>query len=552
MLLLLLAAVVCLSITLGSHPLFDPDEGRNGEVSRSMAATNDYVVPRLNGLPYLDKPILYFAAGAGFMELFGATAAAARAPSLVLALATCVLAWWFGNRVFGPSAGWIAAVATAAAPLMVAFSRIVIFDTMLTFFICVAMVAFYVRVEEGGGRWTLLAWASMALGVLTKGPIAILLPLLVAIPFAIWRRRFRALWSLPALSCFAVLLAPWLIAVSMKAPGFLHYALVTETLKRVSTDELRRTGPLWYFVPYLLVGAFPWTIAAIAGARPPLRASGSRELDPRTVFLMLWILLPFIFFSLSQSKRPQYILPVVPAVALLVGGSWGHDWRRKLPGARATGVVVTLLGSLLLLLPAIPDLRVHMRPQQVGPALFAAISLGLLLTAGGLSVWAMPHRRLMVLVALSLPILAIPIALQKTMTELGRTRSSQALAERIAPLLGGSGRVIGIGAYSPSLSFYLGRDIPLASESGAELTSNYLIRQYPLIVRKDNTTLHRKAWGQSRIEMCEAGTVFLTRTRDRQLRQSIATRLPLIADDGGQALYGPCRPVIAAPLEESH
>jgi len=338
------------------------------------------------------------------MEIFGATAAAARAPSLLLALATAALACWFGRKLFGPSAGWIAAVATAATPLMVAFSRIVIFDTMLTFFICGAIAAFYICVEEGGAKWTILAWASMALGVLTKGPIAILLPLLVAVPFSLWRGSFRALWSVRALAVFAGLLAPWLIAISIRAPDFLHYALVTETLRRVSTDELRRTGPVWYFIPYLLAGAFPWSIAAIAGARPALRTSRASRLDPRTVYLWLWVVLPLVFFSISQSKRPQYILPVIPAFALLVGGGWGEDRHGKLPGARAAGMVVALLGLLLLGLPLLPSLRSLLRSEQVAPAVFAAISLGALLTVGGILTFALPRRRLLVLIALSLPV----------------------------------------------------------------------------------------------------------------------------------------------------
>src|SRR5438552_16542745 len=227
-------AVVVLAIGLGGFPLLDPDEGRNAEVGREMALTRDSVMPRLDALPYLDKPIVYFAAEAAAMEVLGPTETAARLPAYLFTLAMAAFVWWFARRLWTSREATIAAIVTLATPLTVAFSRTVIFDSALAFFVTVAMGAFYLAVEEGG-NWNVLAWAAIGFGVITKGPVAIALPLLVAIPYAIWRKRASSIWSLKGLIVFVIVIAPWVWAISRAVPDFLNYVLVTETMQRLAT-----------------------------------------------------------------------------------------------------------------------------------------------------------------------------------------------------------------------------------------------------------------------------------------------------------------------------
>ena len=172
---LLLAAALALGFDLGGYPLFDPDEGRNAEVAREMAATNDYVLPHLDGLPYVDKPIVYFAAAAVAIEALGPTETAARLPAYLFTLATLIVVAWFGSRRWGPDAGWLAALALATMPLVLAYARTTIMDSALAFCTTLAILAFW-------DNRPVLAWAAIGLGSITKGPIAMLIPLATLVP----------------------------------------------------------------------------------------------------------------------------------------------------------------------------------------------------------------------------------------------------------------------------------------------------------------------------------------------------------------------------------
>jgi len=538
---LFLAAALLLSIHLGSYPLLDPDEGRNAEVAREMAADNDYVMPRLNGLPYLDKPIFWFAASAAFMEILGPTTVAARLAPYLFALATALVAGWFGWRKFGRLPGTVAAVATLASPLMVAFSRIAIFDSALTFFITLAIIFFYESIESiEQERWRIGAWIAMALGVLTKGPIAILLPLLVASPFALWRRRPGALASWRSLVAFVAVLTPWLVAMSLRMPDFLHYALVTETLKRVATGELQRTGPLWYFLPYFVAGCLPWCIVVLTAAGSRYWRDEEGRLDSGSLFLLFWIVLPLLFFSISQSKRPQYILPVVPAIALLAGRIFGLRPSEKVPGVQTGSVVVAAIGAGLVTLVFADALQAKMRPELVAPAKLTAGILGGLLLAGGVVAFLAARERLVALAALSLPFLAIPLAGNPVLQELGRSRSEKRLAEKLAPLLSRSSDLVGVSVFSPSLAFYLRREIDLSSPGGAELTSNYLLRNYDHYAGAEGSSLHSGSWWEKELESCGSGDMFLAKKRDARARGILGSRLPLFFEGGRVVAYGPC------------
>jgi 4-amino-4-deoxy-L-arabinose transferase-like glycosyltransferase len=598
--LLLIAAV---GWQLGSYALLDPDEGRNAEVAREMTASGDYVLPRLDGLPYLDKPVLFFAADAVCQRLLGTGETAARLPSLLFALATAALTGWFAGRLFGRRARAIAAVAALAAPLPIAFARTVIFDGMLAFFMVLALCAFYLAVEAraealaglAGRRarepaaatpapaaappgerylgWTAAAWAAMALGVLTKGPVALAVPLLAAAPYAVVRRASRAVWHPLGMALLALGVGPWIWAMSRQVPEFLHYALVTETWQRVTTPEMNREGPLWFFIPCLLAGSLPWSVLALGGWRRSLRPRARKggRLDPPRLYLLLWIGLPLVLFSLSHSKRPQYILPLLPAVAIMAAKVWvdaeDGGGAGTVPGARAAAwtwlALALLCGGAALALPhlhsdrlahvaLLPRTLVAMAAIFLAGAALAALgnrrpTPGNRVAAGAQEALPLGSRRrpgaAVLLAGLVLPMAAMPAVLVPLLDEIAGHRSSRAAAAAIAPRLAPGAEVVAVHAFPPSLPFYLRRTLLVATPRGRELTSNYVIAYFRKWIAADprRTPLRPTDWWRQALAACDHPLVFVTWADDAVTRGELAAAgLPQIVANDRMAAYGPC------------
>jgi 4-amino-4-deoxy-L-arabinose transferase-like glycosyltransferase len=518
----LLIVAIGLAIHLGGAPLLDADEGRNGEVAREMAETNDYVMPRLNGLPYLDKPVVYFAAEAALMEILGPTELAARLPALLFTFATAAVLFWFARRIAVDP--YVTAIVFLAMPLTVAFARTVIFDSALTFFVVVALTAFYCAVEERNSRWSILAWASMGAAMITKGPVTFVLVLFVAIPYA-WRRRsVGVLFPLSGIALFAAVIAPWVWGVTQVVPEFLRYVVVTETAERLATKTLQRTGPPWYFLPYLIGGALPWSFVALFNWKA-LR----RRYDPSLLFVLLWLVVPFVFFSLSQSKRPQYILPLMPAIALLVAKIWAEA------RTRAAAVIVVLFGGVLLAAPLLFH-RTKMKPEIAGVADETALALGLAFLLGGLlAVFA--KRRELVLLGLTIPIIALPALSDPLMRALGERRSAKSFVEELQPHLDATTEVIGVEAFTGSMAFYLRRPITIVSEDGSELTSNYILRRYNQYAGTPGAPLKPLDHFESSLAS-PSPRVYVLRNKDAQRRALLESRgWRMVADGAHHVAY---------------
>jgi len=547
------ACLVGLVYDFSGYPLLDPDEGRNAEVAREMSVSGDLVLPRLNAVPYLDKPALYFAVGAVTMKVLGPTAFAARLPSLLFTIATVLILAWFGRRLFGSDGAWTATVTTAATPFAIAYGRTVIFDSALTFFVVLALVGFYVSIEiferqvEAGrssGRprgewWTTLAWGAMAFGVLTKGPVALAIPLMVALPFSIWRRAWRALADPISILLFLAVITPWVLAISREVPDFLHYALITETARRLTTDEFQRSGPLWYFVAVLPAAALPWTFVLI-GAWRALREQRDRygNLDGRIAYLLLWIAIPLLFFSISQSKRPQYVLPLVPAIGLLVAAAWrGHPQSHA--GARTAAVGLAALGAFLIFASGVIGNLVHAGNAVAQAIPLPAMVLGAVCIMAAVCSWIGRRHRGILLLTLAMPVSVVPIAGSRLMDTIGSERSSLEIARTLEQIGGSGTRVVAAAAFPLSLPFYLRQTVILSTADGSELTSNYLTRHFNTWSARSATIRPPDYWHEA-MTACNRPTAFVVRSDDEEKRTVLGAQLDLLLDTGKYAVYGPC------------
>jgi len=355
--------------------------------------------------------------------------------------------------------------------------------------------------------------------VITKGPVAIALPLLVAIPYAIWRKRFRALWSWGGLALFILAIAPWVWAISRAIPDFLHYVLVTETAQRLATKALKRTGPPWYFIPYLIGGALPWSIVLLANPRSIDRR------DRSVVYMLLWIAIPFLFFSISQSKRPQYILPLMAPIALLVA----RIWRDARTGSRAAATVLLVFGLALVIAPPF----LHLRNEYGDAARISALAIGLTFVIGG--ALAFVRRRDVALIALTIPVIAIPLAANPMMRAIGARRSESAFIAQLRPMVSPCTEIVGIEAFTGSMTFYLRRQMVVVTPDAEEFTSNYLIRHYPAFA--GGTSIKPVAWLDPSLAVTSQ-KIFIVRSNDAAHRAQLAGRgLRVVAGDARYVAY---------------
>ena len=553
------AILLCLAIAfqLGSRPLFDDDEGRNAEAMREMSVSGDFFVPHFNGLLFLDKPFLYFAAGGLAMKVFGVNEVAARLPGV---LCTILLACGVGavaRRWWGRRAGVLAGIAAAAAPLPLVYSQMVIFDAMLTLWICAAVAALYLAVERepatpapapcaddqrGSFRyWSAVAWAAMGLGVVTKGPVALLVPLAAVLPWALWRRRAGRLVERGAPLALLVVIVPWVFLVSRADPHFLRYALVTETWSRLTSNELKRDAPAWYYLPVVLFGALPWSVAPLAGWRRIAAAWRARESAVR--FLVLWFVVPFLLFSGMHSKRAHYILALVPALVLLSIWLWvGTPRGERLPGVRVAAALWSTLGLGLLAvgLGAAPQLLAKVDGPQPATVVNLALALGAAWSLAGLFGWTSSRALLPAFCALTLPPVALLLLTAPLAAELGKDQSSRELARLIESDYAAGIEVVAVETFPASLPFYLGHPLVLMSVDGATLRSNYILRRHSQMV-DDAGPLRSPSWLAGAMADCRTPRLFLVWHQDDPARaQLAATGRPMRAGGRNRFLFGLC------------
>jgi len=354
------------------HKLFRPDEGRYAEIAREMAVTGDWVTPRLNGIKYFEKPPLQYWAIASAYKVFGEHHWTSRLWPALTGLLGIALVLLAGRSLFGPTAGLYAALVLGSSAGYIGLGHMNTLDMGLTFFMTATALAFLLAHSEGTNpatsrRWMLAAWASAALAVLSKGLIGIVLPAAVVAIYAVLQRDWgllgRLQWTRGTL-IFLVIAAPWFVLVQHANPEFAKFFFIHEHFERFLTESHRRVEPWWYFIPKLAVGLLPWLTllpqALIRGWRMP---QPPQVFQPAR-FLLIWTIFIFVFFSASGSKLPSYILPILPALALLIGLTLADTGTRQL---KWHAVPVLLAGVAVV---ALSPKVILMAREQVPAALY--------------------------------------------------------------------------------------------------------------------------------------------------------------------------------------
>lgn len=503
---LILLAAVFIAVWFGNldyRKLVRPDEGRYAEIAREMAATGDWITPRLNGIKYFEKPPLQYWATAAAYRLLGECEWTARLWPALTGLFGVVLVFFAGRRLFGATAGFHASLVLASGTAYVGSAHFNSLDMGLTFFMTATLLAYTLaqRPETTpltNRLWMLVAWASAALAVLSKGLIGVVVPAAVLAIYVVLQRDFtrpRGLhWGM-GIAVFLLIAAPWFVLVQLANPEFAKFFFVHEHLERFLTTTHRRVEPWWYFFPILAIGMLPWLTLMPQALAHAWRVQGQPTAFQSGRFLVIGATFILVFFSASSSKLPGYILPMFPLLALLIGSMLAGMRPREL----FWHLVPILLFAILIIVLS-PRVITLAKKQELVPLYEAYVSW---IAAGGIcaligtGIAIYQCRRGNVRAMLIAMAIGNLVAIQLVTTghnALAPNYSGYYLAEAIRPHLEASVPVFSVRTYDQTLPFYIKRTVTLVAYQD-ELA--YGLEQEPQLWLPDIQSFER-AWRSER------------------------------------------------------
>lgn len=492
-------ALLCLIVlfaNLGSAALFEPDEGRNAEVGREILLLKDWVTPHYNFIPRLDKPIFFYWLVAWSQKLFGLSEWSARLPSVLFGLAGVFLVYRLARTLLGPWEGlWSGLILVTSFEYFI-LSRTVILDMTLTFFITLSLGAFWWarHADRSGTKKTfyLLMYGAMGCATLVKGPIGVLLPGMVIFVYLLVGKKWSILreMELPlGAAIFFLVATPWYLWAEWRNPGYLRYFFLHENILRFSSDYFEQGKPWYYFFLVLAIGLLPWTFLIPSVVKDLWKGPP----DDKRLFLILWAVLPFLFFSLSQAKMAQYMLPVYPPISILAGAALAgifkepggkKGWLLSLP--LITLIVLLLTFVLLRLGPSVfalplPDPVYHV--SQAIPFWLPAILLSLSIIVV-LTLWTnLGSKRARFYLVSCASCALFFFFLHHVIAAVSGIRSSKELAEKSAALIRAEDQIAVYDTYLSSLPFYLGAQKPIwavwSGKKSGILGSHYVAVKKP-------------------------------------------------------------------------
>ncbi|MEZ5498128.1 MAG: glycosyltransferase family 39 protein [Steroidobacteraceae bacterium] len=453
------------------RPLFEPDEGRYAEIPREMWVSGDWLAPRLNGLLYFEKPPLQYWATATMYSLFGFSEWTARFWSVALAFACLWMVFAFCRRWFASEPVALAAVLVLATnPFFTIIGHINILDSAFAFFMSAAVFAFLLSRRGDGApasarNWMLVTWAAIALALLSKGLVALVLPGVAIVAYSllardasVWRR-----WQVPlGLPLLLLIAAPWFWMMSREHPGFAEFFFVHEHFARFLTKVHQRDEPWWYFLPTLFLALVLWLPSVVPALRGAWRDSNAaHRLGSR--MLLVWCAGVFLFFSLSQSKLPPYVMPIMPALAVLIARQVAAD-ERALRRAAASYFVLIAIVAVGLIVYA------HRRSGSLTDPMWWWAGAAVVVAALGWLAWQRlgrnPAQTVWRVVALAGSSMIAWQLLFGGYAAMEPRRTARHLVDEVRSQIGPRTHLYSVGQYRQSIPPYLGRTLDLQAYTG--------------------------------------------------------------------------------------
>ncbi len=487
-LLLAAFALIIYLPALGRPPLWEPDEGRYAEVAREMVISGDYVTPHNNFVRYLEKPPLVYWITAACLRVFGHDEFAVRLQAALASAGQVGITAALGERMFGPATGILSGIALALSPLFFAFSRFATPDPALAFFFAAAMGCVYAGFRGGDWargvdvKWLVTGAGMLALGTLTKGPVALVLAAVIVFLWLLVERRLKLVLELPWLRCLSLYLCltlPWFVIVGLRNPGFVKFFLIHEHFQRY-VENTEHSWGLWFYVPITIAGTWPWfyfilfavvPIATLQSYWPfgktcggsTASLEGAPSLEGTTKFwraglhfLAIWFGVVFVFFSIPRSKLGEYILPGLPPLAILAGrgmlitGNYKMIVRRRIFRVFAAINITAALVLILLgfVIPSVPLKQALSGDSRIIALILIAMGIvSVLLTSSTTPV------RVLGLVIIVLMEMGTAIHARERVASLVSYRQ---LAGAISRYAGSRCKLMSFGHFEQALPFYTG------------------------------------------------------------------------------------------------
>lgn len=401
----LVAALVTLP-GLGAGTLWDNSETAYGEVAREILLTHDWVIMHLNNAPYFVQPPLYFWIGALFAMQFGITAFALRLSSALATIALSAFTGYAVARQAGGRVGAYAAVILSTCLMQVVIGRLAIMDALLDLTVALAILWWFRGLESGRDRYFVFGSIAAGLGFLAKGPVAPVAALLVIVPYYLWNRRAEPTklptaraWAL-GLIVFSAVVIPWPAAVASRdGLGALRTLIGEYTVGRYLGVIENQAGPIWYYLPVIMLAFFPWIAffpAAVVYAVRRLRGGASHPAEQLRLLRLsfVWIVAPLLFFSFARTKLPNYVALEFPALAIVTAIYFDGLVRRGATrsAALSAAIVPVTIGALALAIVLFT--RNNRLTAEVAIAVPPLVGMALAIFGGSvLTAWLVAHAR---------------------------------------------------------------------------------------------------------------------------------------------------------------
>ena len=516
---------------LGAYGLWESTEARYAEIASAMVRNGDWITPRLNGIAHFDKPPLVYWASAGAMAILGIDELAARLPLVLASLAALLVVYRAAEATMCARAAAFSFLVLLSSPLWFALSRSLTTDLYLALWVVVSVETARRGTRPGGSRaWRLAAWAALGAGFLTKGPVVFVWTALPVLVWAAWTRSWSRVAKLAdplGLAAFLLLALPWYLVEAARRPGLAAYWLGGQVAGRIAEPYRGEVEPWWTYLLTLSWASWAWIVPAVAG----LWAFARMREQPGGRYLVAWVVVPLVAFSLFPTKRANYMLPVLPAIALAAGWWWDRALAGSAPGQnalpRALAAAIASLGIALTAAAfAVEDVPAEL--NAIGWILGPAFLLG------GVAAWRAAGRARLDLAfaACLLPLLGLHLGL---VSALGRPRVeawskiSRPMARAIAAHREEAEPIVNYHVWLRAIPFYLGDRVITVSGEG-RVTAFEEDDEWREYVFTADTSFYRMLAGTDRL------LAVVRRTEIDDIEAAIGGPLAVLATDERHAL----------------